>query len=323
LPRLKDEAMDCVIYLYPTVSSAEKGVAAGGTGLLVAIPSKEMPDTGSYTYAITNSHVIKGPSPVIRLKGKEGGHVIVDTSVDDWVHHPAGDDVAACAINLPKTARFGWIKNHMWATKELVERHNIGPGDDVCMIGRFINHEGKEKNIPTVRFGNISMMPWEPIENSTGAMQDSYLIECRSLPGYSGSPVFVYESAIHLGSPRKERMPFLLLGIDWCHPANFQKVMERDGKTPVPGGWKVDTNSGMAGVIPAWKIQELLEGEPFVTQRRESEKRIAERKNSATVALDVAEPHDESFTKEDFENALKRASRRIQPSPPDEGKSGT
>jgi hypothetical protein len=40
-----------------------------------------------------------------------------------------------------------------------LENLEIGPGEDIFMIGRFIDHDGAASNIPSARFGNISTMP--------------------------------------------------------------------------------------------------------------------------------------------------------------------
>ena len=280
MPRLKDQALECVFYLYPSVQAAQDGEAAGGTGCFVSVPSRSLPDR-CYTYAVTNSHVVReGGAPVIRLRSKLGGHQVIPLAKDDWVHHPEADDVAACLFVPPKDAAYRHIQRHMWATREQIQRYNIGPGDDVCMVGRFINHEGKETNLPTVRFGNIAMMPWEPIRGSRGIRQESYLVECRSLSGYSGSPVFVYQSATHLGDPRNEQVPFLLLGLDWCHPNTWEPVYEKNQRDIVPAGWVVKANSGMAGVVPAWKIGELLDEEIFLKFRQQEDARIGENRGN-------------------------------------------
>ena len=57
------------------------------------------------------------------------------------------------------------------------------------MIGRFLNHQGtKDKIVPAVRFGNISVM-LEIIWNSTvNKDQLSFSVEMRSRTGFSGSP---------------------------------------------------------------------------------------------------------------------------------------
>jgi hypothetical protein len=60
-----------------------------------------------------------------------------------------------------------------------------------------MDHAGKFENMPSVRFGNISMLPneREPIEDDNLKLrrnQVGYLVEARSRSGYSGSPVFIY-----------------------------------------------------------------------------------------------------------------------------------
>ena len=60
------------------------------------------------------------------------------------------------------------------------------------MVGRFVSHEGKQQNSPAVRFGNIAMMQKEKIIDERGVAQESFLVEIRSLPGYSGSAVLIY-----------------------------------------------------------------------------------------------------------------------------------
>ena len=152
------------------------------------------------------------------------------------------------------------------------------------MIGRFINHEGKQKNLPTVRFGNISMMPDEPIADENDIQQESFLVECRSIPGYSGSPVFVL---ILPGTPRPTPEGWVpisikpsfavmgLLGIDWCHISDFNDVLEGDRKTKASGHLVVRGNTGMAGVIPAWKITDMLNSERFSKLRREDDEKIS------------------------------------------------
>ncbi len=77
-------------------------------------------------------------------------------------------------------------------TPKLIQDYDLGIGDDVYTVGRFVNHDGKQRNNPVVRFGNIAQMPIEPIKQDDGHLQDSYLVECKSVAGYSGSPVFAY-----------------------------------------------------------------------------------------------------------------------------------
>jgi hypothetical protein len=84
-------------------------------------------------------------------------------------------------------------------TEDEIAQFDIGPGDDVFFVGRYVNHQGRQQNSPTVRLGIISMLPREKILHPRGTLVDSFLVEVRSLSGYSGSPVFLYRQP---GSPR-------------------------------------------------------------------------------------------------------------------------
>lgn len=114
----------------------------------------------------------------------------------------------------------------------------------------------------------------ETITDEYGCRQESFLVEARSLAGYSGSPVFVYKSA-GMDSDTGEVKPYVsasvfLLGVDWCHLHRWEPVLEADRQTRVqPPQW-VKRNAGMAGVIPAWKIAELLNDPEVLGVRRKA-----------------------------------------------------
>jgi hypothetical protein len=162
------------------------------------------------------------------------------------------------------------------------------------MVDRFIGHDGKQSNLPTARFGNISRMDGEPIEDKYGIRQDSFLVDIRSISGYSGSPVFVYINQTLARPP-----PFIappshpyrqglhgpwLMGVDWCHLKTFGPVLERDQlgepQQSRPRRY-VELNSGIAGVIPAWKIQEVLDLPELARKRRELDEQISRERVSS------------------------------------------
>lgn len=329
MPRINDALLDSVVYLYPSVEDANAGKAAGGTGFLITIPS-EAHEGWDFTYCVTNSHVIReGSSPVIRLNTKDGGKDVIGLRQEDWVHHEDGDDIATCPLNLadPGYYRYTRIHTEMFVTKELIQQQNMGPGDEVFMIGRFVNHEGRQRNTPAVRFGNISMMPWEEIKHPRGFTVESFLVETRSLGGFSGSPVFVYHtpySPLPASYPEREQGTWLL-GVDWGHLPITEKVRKSD-KTLVDENWVVESNSGQMAVAPAWKLQELIDQEDLAMGRRRADEELTKRKEGSTVVLDMLPEAAEqstspaqapdAFTEEAFEDALDRVSRREQPSDP-------
>jgi hypothetical protein len=96
---------------------------------------------------------------------------------------------------------------------------------------------------------------------------DAYLVEARSWGGHSGSPVFVYFppdrelGVISVGGgPR-----IMLLGLVHGHYELPQPV---DLTGDIFGSGKVSMNAGIAVVIPAQAITELLMSEDEVAQRK-------------------------------------------------------
>jgi hypothetical protein len=132
----------------------------------------------------------------------------------------------------------------------------------VLVIGRFINHEGKQRNTPSVRFGHIAQMPHEPIKRDDGYLQESFLVEAKSIGGYSGSPVFTYINGL-MPRPGSNVLstnilgPWLL-GIDWSHLNDWKPVCDASG-VPMSSGLRVGSNTGMMGVVPAWKLEDIFQ----------------------------------------------------------------
>ncbi|MHC2368711.1 hypothetical protein ACVIQT_003359 [Bradyrhizobium diazoefficiens] len=73
---------------------------------------------------------------------------------------------------------------------------NIGVGEDVFMFGLFVDHGGIERNAPSARFGNISMLPTQDaqIPQQNGYPGECFVLDMHSRSGFSGSPVFVYRT---------------------------------------------------------------------------------------------------------------------------------
>ncbi len=158
---------------------------------------------------------------------------------------------------------------------------DFGPGDEAALIGRLITHDGRQQNKPVVRFGNIAMLPdpAEPIDLGGGRTQLGFLVECRSLSGFSGSPVLAY-----LSPQRPSGMTLIgtggrpvLLGIDCAHLPFWSPVCERqDRGTAIRDMW-VETNSGIAVVVPAWRLAALLNEPHLVRDREEEDRQLGEK----------------------------------------------
>ena len=117
------------------------------------------------------------------------------------------------------------VAQEAFLTTERKKQEQIGPGDDVFMVGRFVDHQLLNQSATAVRFGHISMDP-APVLQSNGVRADTYCIDLHSRSGYSGSPVFAYrtpgydlEERLGVGGEAKILMSgtnhLSLLGIHW------------------------------------------------------------------------------------------------------------
>jgi hypothetical protein len=266
MARIPDELTYGIAFTYRTRAEAENNARHGGVAFLVGKPVAGVaaPPEGFYfNYAVTNYHVPwDSNAPVLRFHRRDGAIEIVELTKGDWVPHPDGDDLAIAFLSdrmsstSPDNVKF--IPTSSIITPEIIKSHNVGFGDDVFMIGRFLNHQGtKDAIAPAVRQGNISMMP-QPLWNSvTNNDSPSFAVEMRSRTGFSGSPVAVHRNALTSTFATKTDPgvpPFwwYLLGVNWGY------VNEKDTKE----------NTWLNGVVPAWKILELLE-EPALKDKHD------------------------------------------------------
>jgi hypothetical protein len=302
VPRVEDWLLHSVVYLYAERESAEDGDPIGGSGLIVGQPTRLKGHDQTVLYFVTCRHTAFEGAPVVRLMTLEGKVEIYEPK---WYPHPGGADIAVAHFadvpgDRPSNYPYSWIDREFFASSVDFEPPDnnlrrwdfgetfIGPGDETVTLGRFVAADGKERNVPTARFGNLSTGDVVPIEaekadGSTHA-QECFLVEARSLNGYSGSPVILFH-AFHgwaaLGGtfwarPIGSRGPdsvapihtMRLLGVDCGHlmAGIGGKVVAAIStpKHPYPGS--VSVNAGMMMVVPAWKIGETLDDSDVVKE---------------------------------------------------------
>jgi hypothetical protein len=292
MPRIPDGFLHCVVYLYPSEEDAKEGSGIGGSGFLAGIISEDVSQPFWFLYVVTAKHNISEGSLFIRMTTKQGEKYIHETKEEDWICHPDGDDVAACVVSIdPKNVSFSFIPINDFLRQEQVYPLDIGIGDEAFVVGRFINHEGKQRNSPTARTGIISQMPIEPI-NIRGIDQECFLVEARSIGGYSGSPVLwrvlPFSGTRKIPNWKHGQIGPLLLGIEAGYIYDWSPVCDSAGR--VRGGsvaQQVQINTGMMVVIPAWRIVNFLLGGSPMTHRRSIEKQIQdeERPSRGDVVL--------------------------------------
>ncbi len=280
MPRIPDQLLNSVVYLFQDEKHALSGDGAGGTGFLIDYVDGE----GKLSsYVVSNIHVVGNGCTTLRINTKGGGVEALEIPNSDWVDHPDADDVSVAPIYLEELSEWA-VEPLPWGffcpTPERMDELNIGVGDDVFMLGRFSGHSGRQQNQPLARFGSLAMMDDEKVEDGREMLVDAYLVEMRSLPGFSGSPVFL---SIGAGSYRgaygtdkqAKMMPFYsetiaLLGIDTGHKSLVATVRDKTGKEVEPAR-SVQQNSGVAIVAPYYKINDILEGDDLVKQREKAD----------------------------------------------------
>lgn len=332
MPKIPLSVLDCAIYIYDTPDAAGAGDDVGSSGFLVSVHSKFEGEYFYSMYVATCWHCViddygNPEDRSIRLNAKNGGIRIIEVRADSWIRHHAGDDLAVAPLSLSLTAhKFNSVTTSLFLKKGS-DTTWIGPGTETVTIGRFMDYDGRHKNTPSVRFGNIAVMEEQAVMNKRlHNVQDSLLVECRTISGYSGSPVFALWSPLAMNDPYcgmyVENKPphdmMIFLGVTWSYLPSKGEVFIDDPATGDPetptNAW-VKGHTGMAAIIPAWKLRELLESEEVAAMRN---KNIAEVSTSAkkkkAALAPVPTSREKTFTKSDFENALKKVSRRVPPS---------
>jgi len=113
-------------------------------------------------------------------------------------------------------------------------------------------------------------MPEEPVSRGDLGPIDAYLVEARSIGGLSGTPVFVHMGGVRTlaGKARFRGGSFYWLGLmhgHWDLPVSYTDSLAENIST----GERV--NMGIAIVVPAMKILEVLTQPQLVEMRRREE----------------------------------------------------
>jgi len=341
MPRVPDQLLNCAFYLYPTVEDAKAGKNFGGTGFFVFFPAvdgiKEGPTHG-WSYAITNWHVaVRDGFSVMRVNTVDGQTEIFDFGPEDW-EFDKRYDIAVMRFSLKRDLhKFSFVPTRGFCSEFVAANQNIGPGDDVFMIGRFIDHDGGQTNQPALRFGHISINPTPMPQGPMSSLEPCYCIDLHSRTGYSGSPVFVYRTVASdlldvMSAPIGRDILvsgtryFGLLGI---HFAQFPEMWELEKPLPksdesLVAGKSFDYVKGMSGmtcVLPAWTIAEVLNMPKLKAARggKEIKFTIAHHQNlrpSSSEPVEESAPHasDENpSAREDFTRLVGAAARKQKP----------
>jgi hypothetical protein len=336
--RVPDEILKTAVFLG---RETDKGLEYGGTGYVISVhygPGYAFTTEAAGTinasryplmFLVTAAHVaeeLEGFDFHIRSNFKDGSlaEIRQDSSTKWWYHPTEREAVDAALMVLPVSEILSLdivpIPVLMFADADAIQRHNLGIGDQVFIAGLFKNAKGKAKNIPIVRIGHVAMTPEEKLlfrdKNNKEKWLHANLLDAYSIGGLSGSPVFIREtiqthwgySAVGGPTGNKTRLvygPFWFFGSmigHWRVPLSFGDVQEEA------------RNMGIAPIVPAGKILEILTQPELVQVMNTLHQKIrqdADRKDGIpTLDSAFSKAEERPFTKEDFEDALKKVSRK-------------
>lgn len=286
---IPEEIRKCVVFLG---NRSQDGMwIYRGTAFFLTRPLNILPP-GAISYLVTSKHVIdnirdSGSASVgVRVNFKNGARWL-ETPVQNWLFHPTDDEVDIAMLPMAVMADSDQMTLliDIVATGEIVKTLRIGPGDDVFFAGLFSMHEGQARNIPIMRVGNIAAMPEERIVTNFGFI-DAYLVEARSTGGLSGCPVFVHLAPV--GLQRRivcdEEGSFFLLGVMQGHWDEMSPRNARGDTVIEDSLQERGVNMGIAIVVPATKILEILNHPQMLERDRKIEeevKRIVDKRRTA------------------------------------------
>jgi len=291
MPRIDPQWVKTVFYLFRrNPESGEIDKDPSGTGFFVLRSSTELAGY-SHWYAVSNWHVTHDlGASIIRINALHGNHRFIEFDPIEWLFERDGDDLSIIDVteNLQGSLAEAWVVDERnFISKERYDDLMIDIGEDTIMVGLFSAHHGGERNIPSARFGNISMMPSDKalVKQPNHVQRPSYLVDTRSRGGYSGSPVFVYrtpDADIRRGIRplplTQQNVLFALLGVhcgQFWEPVKVRKAPKRAEAVGVPilEGDDLRIEGGMTIVIPAWEISSLLDREELEMKRKDRDKK--------------------------------------------------
>jgi hypothetical protein len=250
-----------------------------GTGFFVGIQLEH--GGGDAVYFVTAKHVLS-PSEIfpppnyydslyirLNLIGGTAERIGLPLSMEPILtHEDENIDLAAIPLYPPQDRYdYLYIPQNYFTDDNILKKKNIREGSNVFFAGLFSELAKNNTNYPVVRFGKIALMTNEKIEiNKEGESTRRahfYVVECQSLGGFSGSPVFFEFQRI---TPNQTFIsPEIYLG--GVMKGHYNDVL------PVSNGMR-KLNAALALVTPCYLLNELLHTKKAKEQREELSRKI-------------------------------------------------
>lgn len=241
-----------------------------GTGFLIGMPDQRLGNR-SFTYLVTNRHMaqpgIEDSKPCavmsyeIRLDRKlpdsNGFYSTGGTFQPVWRYSTdAADDLAIAPIGIDDNVfDIVFLPTTLLLGKSDIEANKVEEGYSVLFTGLFIQYIQKFHSEPIIREGKIAMFPREKVQTTLKVPGDIFLVDCHVFGGNSGSPMFV--------NLRGDKVDGINFGYDYkilgVVSGEVFETASMELHTVASYGGTVVANSGVATVVPAQKILDILD----------------------------------------------------------------
>jgi hypothetical protein len=245
------------------------GFNANGIAYFVSVPATLVPGK-VHVYLVTAGHCVRDRDNLVVRLNEPGGGTTIDLVPpgDRWLQlaDPAAEedyvDLAAVPWNPEASSEAGYTATPLAMIFDerlvgTVADVGVGVGDEVFAVGVLGVRYARDENAPLVRTGNVAMIPQEPVlvryQSGPELRMRLYLTEFHSGRGLDGAPVFARPRAQQGGGEPNVMLLGTLIGPwDDEHAA---------------------TELGLAKVLPAQLLKDLLSQEDELERRREAEQR--------------------------------------------------
>lgn len=292
---------------------------ARGTCFRLTVPSETFPNIYelSAPYLVTAAHCLP-PDPseaVVLMPDKDGVPHELKQRLE-WRVHPTyladpttGVDIAAARI---RHEDLWWFATDI---RDSVESFGVPLlGTDLVYFGLLSPVASMVKRgqamVRSATLGAISVEDVTYSDDPSGSdhcASEAHLVDCRSLGGFSGSPVFL--DAAYPGPPEQPIPHGFRQQIARVRPDLADIQMQTLHHFFVLFGMLVAyaDYDGVAIVLPFKRIQEIVNLEAFVTERRELDEKVKKAVKQSDSGFRSASVSDEDRVKlpVDFEDALK------------------
>jgi hypothetical protein len=280
MPPIPPEIRTIVAFVF--VMDKDGKAVPNGTAFFVGVKDSEKSGV-HHIYLVTAKHVLQNNDAqsfrsrvYIRLNKKEKGADLVPLDLvsngprkNVFVHKDVSVDLAVIrGTPDDKIFDFKFLPSDFITTKEDFKNLRIREGSEIFFTGlfqqQFSRDVGKQRNLPIARFGRVALVTDERIDWD-GVSTELYLVESSAYGGNSGSPVFFYLGAerepdtITIGAPVLKLAGTIMGYFGERRPIEFMKSVSQ----PVQ-----NQNVGIAAVVPAYKLHDILFGDELQNLRR-------------------------------------------------------